>query len=155
LLLLRIMTDNNHPLSKAEFDAIYAKVPRLTVEIIVKNDEGAIFLTKRAAEPCKGKWHIPGGTVQFGEPMIEAVKRIAKRELGITVEQTKNQGYIEYPSHYKHGLDSPVGIVFEVTQYSGDLTTNQESEASAWFTAIPSDMHADQDIFLLDHGYLT
>ncbi len=143
-----------HPLSKEEFDSIYAKVPRLTVEIIVKNSIGEIYLTKRAIQPCIGQWHLPGGTVRFGESLTDAVKRIALRELGIKVTATDNKGYIEYPSHYEHGLDDPVGIVFEVTAYTGALVPNEESESGGWFRKLPENLHADQDLFLLSAGYL-
>jgi len=149
------MNTSDHPLSQKEFDDIYSKVPRLTVEIIVKDNEGSIYLTKRAIEPCKDQWHLPGGTVRFGEPMIEAVKRIAERELGIQVLDLKNKGYIEYPSHYENGLDSPVGIVFEVTSFSGSLRVNKEAKDSGWFKSVPKDMHANQDTFLLANGYLS
>lgn len=145
---------NKHPLSQQEFESIYSKVPRLTVEIIVRNENSEIYLTKRAIEPCRGQWHLPGGTVRFGEPMTDAVKRVAERELGIQIKELKNEGYIEYPSHYKNGLDSPVGIVFEVMDYSGDLMINKESQESGWFGKVPDGMHADQDSFLLDNGYL-
>jgi ADP-ribose pyrophosphatase YjhB (NUDIX family) len=148
------MANDGHPLSPEEFDAIYSKVPRLTVEIIVKNKDGAVYLTKRAIQPCKGLWHLPGGTVRFGEPMVEAVRRIARRELGIEVNAVENEGYIEYPSHYLNGLDSPVGIVFEIVKYGGSLNTNEESEDHGWFLSLPENMHADQDQFLLDNRYL-
>lgn len=148
------MTNNDHPLSQQEFDSIYSKVPRLTVEVIIKNGDGEIYLTKRAIEPCRGQWHLPGGTVRFGEPMTDAVKRIAKRELGINVERLENKGYIEYPSHYRNGLDSPVGIVFEVMSYSGNPVINQEAQESGWFNRILDTMHADQDTFLLANKYL-
>ncbi|HTE22095.1 MAG TPA: NUDIX hydrolase [Candidatus Limnocylindria bacterium] len=148
------MTKNIHPLSQKEFNAIYSKVPRLTIEIIVRNEKDAIYLTKRAIQPCKGQWHLPGGTVHFGEPMIDAVKRIALRELGIEVKDVKSKSYIEYPSHFKNGLDSPVGIVFEVTRHAGALNTNEESESGGWFKKLPENMHADQDEFLLRNGYL-
>lgn len=148
------MTDQEHPLSQQEFDTIYSKVPRLTVEVIVRDNDGSIFLTKRAIEPCKDQWHLPGGTVRFGELMVEAVKRIAKRELGVDIDKTRNVGYIEYPSHFNNGLDSPVGIVFEVEEYSGVLSPNNESAESGWFARLPDNMHADQDSFLLNNGYL-
>jgi len=141
------------PLPKKLFDDIYSKVPRLTVEVIVKHD-GKVFLTQRAIAPCEGQWHLPGGTVQFGEPLIEAVGRIAKRELGITVTSAKNVGVIEYPSHYKNGLDDPVGIAFEVVDYDGALTPNKEATAGDWFDKLPLNTHADQDDFLVRHNYL-
>lgn len=148
------MTNQAHPLTQEEFDTIYSKVPRLTVEVIVKDKKGAIYLTKRAIEPCKGRWHLPGGTVRFGERLTEAVERIADRELGITVESMENVGYIEYPSHFNGEMDSPVGIVFEVRRYSGNLKPNNEAQESGWFTELPKAMHADQDEYLLTHGYL-
>lgn len=147
----------DHPLSKSEFDAVYAKVPRLTVELIVKNDAGELYLTKRAPDiqPCPGQWHLPGGTVRFGEPVIEAVKRIAARELGIEVKQAGLKGYIDYPSHYLLGLDSPVALAFEIVEYDGQPARDVESERGGWFKHFPQPMHADQDVFLEQHGYIT
>lgn len=134
-------------MSQKEFWEIYKKVPRLTVEIIVKTNEG-IFLTMRNIEPCKGLWHLPGGTVRFGERLTEAVARIAKRELNIEVNDTKLLGYIEYPSHYTKGLDSPVGIAFEVINYKGQLKPNSEAKDYGWFSKLPSPMHQEQKDFL-------
>ena len=148
------MTADEHPLSQEEYAAIYAKVPRLTVEIIVKNDAGEIYLTRRAIEPCKGQWHLPGGTVRFGEPLAEAVKRVALRELGIGVTEVQSKGCIEYPSHYLHGLDSPVGIVFEVIGDRGQLAPDEEASDGGWFRTLPDPMHADQDVFLVTRDYL-
>ena len=146
------MPDIN-PLSPSEFEAIYHKVPRLTVEIILQND-GAVFLTKRAIEPCQGQWHLPGGTVRFGETLVAAVERVAQRELGIRPTETRQSGYIEYPSHYLHGLDSPVGIVFVVTAYAGTIKINTQADIGKWFNHLPTPMHADQDVFLIANGYL-
>lgn len=148
------MSKNDHPLSQEEFDSIYSKVPRLTVEIVVKNKSGKIYLTRRAIEPCKGKWHLPGGTVRYGEPMVDAVRRITKRELGVDVKTLKNVGYIEYPSHYNKGLDSPVGIVFEVLSFEGSLLLNEESQDGKWCDQLPANMHEEQDVFLSKNHYL-
>lgn len=146
--------DNQWPLKEEEYKYIYSKVPRLTVEIIVRDESGALYLTRRSVEPCKGQWHLPGGTVQFGEALFDAVRRIAMRELSIDVQKVINRGYVEYPSHYLHGLDSPVGLVFEVADYSGNLAINAEASGGGWFTKRPHDMHADQDAFLIEKGYL-
>ena len=144
--------NKDNPLTPEEFSFIYSKVPRLTVELIIKNKDG-MLLTKRAIEPCIGQWHLPGGTVRFGESLVNAVKRIANRELGIEIIQTKNVGIIEYPSHYLFGLDSPVGMVFECS-IKGEVAPNNEALTYGWFKEIPSPMHADQDKFLLSNGYL-
>lgn len=144
------MSPADHPLSQLEFDEIYSKVPRLTVEIFVVGSDG-IYLTKRAIEPCKGMWHLPGGTVRFGEPLVKAVQRIANRELSIDVSDTSLLGYIEYPSHYEAGLDSPVGIAFSVKAYKGSIASNEEAENAKWFKKLPMSMHVEQKDFITAH----
>ena len=71
-------------LTPEEFETIYGKVPRLTVEVIIKSEKG-VLLSLRSIEPFKGDWHIPGGTVFYGESLADAVRRVTKRELGVTV----------------------------------------------------------------------
>jgi ADP-ribose pyrophosphatase YjhB (NUDIX family) len=149
-----LVPDDAAPLTPAEFEAIYSRVPRLAVEIVLRDRSGAVFLTKRAIPPCEGQWHLPGGTVFFGESLLQAVRRVAAREVGIEVQEARDNGYIEYPSHYLNGLDSPVGIVFEVTHYAGDVHVNAEADGGRWFSRVPDPMHADQDAYLIEHGYL-
>ena len=139
------------PLSESDFWEIYRRVPRLTVEVVV-TDERGVLLTRRAIEPCRGMWHIPGGTVRFGERLTAAVDRVAHRELGIEVLESRMLGYIEYPSHYENGLDSPVGIVFLVTRHAGTLAVNAEADAHGWFRRLPAEMHAEQVRFLDETG---
>ena len=92
------------PLPQAEYEAIYAKVPRLTVEVVIVSSDG-VLLALRQKGPCVGLWHIPGGTVRFGEPLTDAVQRVAEEELGAEVAVDGLLGYIEYPSHLERGLD--------------------------------------------------
>ena len=63
-------------------------------------------------------------------------------------------GYIEYPSHYLSGLDSPVGIAFLChVDVDVDLTADGTS-GRGWFTAPPEPMHTEQVDFLTEHGLL-
>jgi 8-oxo-dGTP diphosphatase len=145
--------DVGHPLSEQEFHEIYAKVPRLTVEVVIQSPLG-ILLTKRTGGPCSGLWHIPGGTVRFGEPLVAAVTRVASMELGLEVEAGPLLGYIEYPSHYLSGLDSPVGIAF-LCHVDVDVGLMADGTSGpSWFTAPPEPMHTEQVDFLTEHGLL-
>lgn len=148
------MTNTDYPLTREEFETIYTKVPRLTVEVILQNGEGAIYLTKRAIEPCLGQWHIPGGTVYFGENLIDAAKRVAERELGVDAEVINQPGLIEYPNHKDYSFDAPVGVVSVVTKFSGEPTVNHEASEGAWFITAPENLLADQADFLIKNGYL-
>jgi ADP-ribose pyrophosphatase YjhB (NUDIX family) len=141
--------DQDYPMSLEEFNEVYSKVPRLTVEVVIKSARG-VLLSLRDIEPCKGLWHLPGGTVYFGEKVTDAVRRVAKRELGVEVTgQPKLLGYIEYPSHYENGLDSPVGLAF-LSDYTGEIQPNEETAQLDWFTELPANMHPDQDTFIIN-----
>ena len=48
--------------------------------------EGKILLEKRKNEPSRGKWSIPGGLVELGESVEQAVIREVKEETGLDVE---------------------------------------------------------------------
>ena len=142
---------DQHPLSEQEFWEIYRKVPRLTVEVAVTGERG-LLLTRRAIEPCRGIWHLPGGTVRFGERLADAVARVARRELGLEVTESRMLGCIEYPSHHEQGLNSPVGIVFLATRHAGTVALNAEASDHGWFRCLPNGMHPEQVRFLEDAG---
>jgi 8-oxo-dGTP diphosphatase len=47
--------------------------------------DGKVLLIRRGKEPLKGRWVIPGGTVELGETLQEAVVREVREETGIEV----------------------------------------------------------------------
>jgi len=55
--------------------------------IIVK--DGKILLTMRGNEPSKGKWGIPGGVVELGETIEDAVVREVREEAGVECKPVK------------------------------------------------------------------
>ncbi len=137
-----------HPLTKEEFDQIFGKVPRLTVEVLINTPEG-IVMTKIHEGVLKGKWYIPGGTVRFGEHLTDAVRRVAESELGIEVNVGDNIGYIEYPEIVEAGYRGwPVGMVFETTIKRGELSVNDEGEEVRCFKATPPNTVESQADFL-------
>lgn len=48
--------------------------------------EGRVLLVQRGHEPLKGRWSIPGGLIEIGEMLHEAVVREVKEETGLDVE---------------------------------------------------------------------
>ena len=139
------------PLPKAEFDAIFSRVPRLTVEVVIADQERGVLLALRDIEPCIGNWHLPGGTVRFGEAAVDAVRRVALGELGLEVDVGELLGFIEYPSHYNNGLDSPVGLAFRARPSAGPSADDRLPPGCRWFTELPTEMHDEQQEFLAEH----
>lgn len=61
------------------------------VGAVIVNEEGKVFLAKRGANVRneRGLWQIPGGGVEFGETLEDALKREVKEEHGIDIEIIK------------------------------------------------------------------
>lgn len=135
-------------LPEKEFHAIYARVPRLCVEVVVVEPERGVLLLLRDIPPNVGAWHIPGGTVLWGERLQDAVRRVARRELDADVVPGELLGTIEYPSHYENCIDSPVGIAFRC-ELVGDGA--EQTEGARFFATLPDGLYAEQRTFLAEH----
>jgi 8-oxo-dGTP diphosphatase len=48
--------------------------------------DNRVVLIRRANEPRKGQWSIPGGTLELGETLVEGVRRELLEEVGLEVE---------------------------------------------------------------------
>ena len=47
--------------------------------------DGRVVLVRRAHEPLKGEWSLPGGVVELGETLEQAIEREVDEETGLEV----------------------------------------------------------------------
>lgn len=106
------------------------------VGAVIFNDKGLLFLAKRgqAARNERGTWEFPGGGVQFGEPLIEAIKREIQEEYGIQIEIRELLGVfdhilLEEKQHW-------ISITYIASYLSGTPRINEPNkcESIGWFT---------------------
>ena len=53
---------------------------------MIWNGRGDVLLIRRAKEPRKGQWSLPGGKLEFGETLVEGTLREIREETGLEVE---------------------------------------------------------------------
>jgi 8-oxo-dGTP diphosphatase len=67
-------------------DALQGPSPILGVGAVIWNADNQIVLIRRGQEPRLGEWSIPGGKLEWGEGLREALLREVREETGLGVE---------------------------------------------------------------------
>jgi 8-oxo-dGTP diphosphatase len=117
-------------------------------------DRGQLLVVKRGRPPSEGEWSIPGGRVEAGEPIRQAVVREVKEETGVQCACGELIGWVERisPSHHYVILD------FWVAADSlGPYRPGDDADEVAW---VPIDDVSGLGLveglaaFLVEHGVL-
>jgi ADP-ribose pyrophosphatase YjhB (NUDIX family) len=101
--------------------------PRLTVDLIVSFEEGVV-LVERRFEPFG--WAIPGGFVEWGETLEQAVVREAKEETGLDVTDVRQFHAYSDPARDPRG--HTVTVVFTGTGH-GRLQAGDDAKDARVF----------------------
>ena len=93
------------------------------------------FLTKRLEYTHQGgKWEFPGGKVEKGESVAQALARELKEEVDIEVLACHPLTIIDHTYHHENGSEKKVCLeVFVVEHYIGEPNA-QEGQGQGWFT---------------------
>ncbi len=107
--------------------------PRPCNAIIITNASSQILLVRRAVEPSKGMWDLPGGFVDLGETIEESVIREAREELGIEVD-TLRYIFSGCDRYVYKGLNyHTLGFVFSVRIKSGTMKPHDDVSGFRFF----------------------
>ena len=115
-------------------DRRYPKRPMVGVGAIIF-DGARILMAQRGKEPLKGWWSLPGGALEIGERLEQAVCREVLEETGLVVEPVglfeiferimpDSEGSVEY--HYVL-----IDYVCRIT--GGDLQPGDDVSRVEWF----------------------
>ncbi|HEX5695641.1 MAG TPA: NUDIX hydrolase [Acidimicrobiia bacterium] len=91
-------------------------------------DQGRILLVRRANDPGRGLWAVPGGKVDVGESLKEAAAREVREETGLLVEVGELVWAGEHISDQVH----IVMIDFLGTLIGGDLAAGDDADRAEW-----------------------
>lgn len=117
----------------------YPESPLVGVGAVIVDycpDQNHVLLIRRGTAPLLGEWSLPGGVLECGETLREAVAREAFEETGLLVEPSEMLGVYE---RVIRGDDGRVRyhyvlIDFLCRQVGGDLKAGSDAADVRWFT---------------------
>ncbi len=130
--------------------------PRLTVDAVaVRGDQ--VLLVRRGKEPFEGRWALPGGFVDRGELVEDAVLRELEEETGVTGRILGLVGAYSRPDRDPRG--HTVSLVYAIEVGGGDVAGGDDASEAAWHDLTsPPALAFDHDEVLADYrerGHLT
>lgn len=110
----------------------YPLAPLVGVGAVIVH-EGRVLLVQRGTEPAKGRWSIPGGLIEVGEMLTEAVVREVREETGLIVEPVE---LVELLDRI-HRDEGRVRYHYVIADYlcrviGGTLTAASDADAVRW-----------------------
>ena len=129
--------------------------PQLCVGAIVI-DCGRLLVIQRGRGAAVGKWSIPGGRVDWGETLEQAVVRELLEETGLRGSSDRLVGWVERISAEHHFVIADFVVRVDPPEF-GELCAADDADAATWH-----DLHrlVELDLvdglfdFLVEHGFV-
>jgi 8-oxo-dGTP diphosphatase len=101
-----------------------------SVVAVIVDDQERVVLSRRSVPPFLGMWVMPGGKIDLGEPILSALHREVREEVGIDVVIG---GLIDVYEHVIPGVDSDHHVIlyYRCRPSRRDLTPNPSEVAEA------------------------
>jgi mutator protein MutT len=113
----------------------YPARPIVGVGAIVLDGE-RVLLVRRAHEPLKGEWSIPGGALNLGETLVEAIRREVREETCLEIEVGP---VVEVLDRIRHDRDRRVEFHYVLVDFvcrplGGTLRCGSDADEAVWAT---------------------
>jgi len=129
-------------LSVPDYQNLVRLAPLVTVDLILRNVEGKIWLGRRKNHPAKGTWFVPGGRITKNETREDAFARVSLAELGAAknlgdatflgaYDQFFKDNFFEQPGFGTHCISLAYELHWK--EKNDPHSTGQHAECG-WFT---------------------
>ncbi len=117
----------------------YPDRPFLAASAAIVRD-GRVLIVRRARMPASGIYTLPGGVVEVGESLIEAVAREVREETALEIEPLALAGFRELIMRDDDNrvVRHFVILSFAARWQSGDVQLNEELDEAHWL--LPSEI---------------
>ena len=111
----------------------YPTRPYLAVSAAIFRAE-RVLIVRRARPPAQGLYTLPGGVVELGESLIEAVSREVREETSLAIEPVALAGYREALARDAAGRIERHFVImsFAARWLSGEPALNEELAEARW-----------------------
>ncbi len=115
---------------------IYPTRPYLAVSAAIFRD-GRVLIVRRAGPPAQGLYTLPGGGVELGETLVEAVTREVREETGLEIEPHGLAGYRQLIARDGSGRIERHFVIlpFAARWLAGEIALNDELAEGRWLEA--------------------
>lgn len=124
----------------------------ITVDLVIKRSDGSIVLVKRAFDPFKGYWALPGGFLKFGKSVEETAIREAKEETGLDIEIEDLLGVYSGPERDPRG--HIISICLIARYVGGELRAGSDAAEVKSFKKPPEELAFDHKEMLRKAGFV-
>jgi len=140
-------------LSREDFLAVVERAPLVSIDLLVKDHLGRYLLGKRANNPARDFYFVPGGRVHKNQAQKEAFENIGRVELGTEIHfeaaslrgvydhfyETNAAGITGFGTHY-------VVLAYGVTLHDIELSGLPLDQHSEWILATPEELMERADV---------
>jgi 8-oxo-dGTP diphosphatase len=106
--------------------------PILAVDAIIRYRDEGFVLIKRRFSPFQGFWALPGGIVNYGEAVPDALKREIKEETNLNIEIIRLIDIYSNPNRDPRG--HVISICYLCKAIGGKLKATSDAEAIKIFS---------------------
>ena len=124
------------------------ETPKLMVDVVVPSEEGSVLLIRRASDPYKGQWALPGGFVEVGETLEAAAVREAEEETGLKVEIVRLVGVYSDPDRDPRGHNVSCAYLARVRE--GELSAASDAAEASFLDPSTVELAFDHEKIVAD-----
>ncbi len=121
--------------------------PSSSAGALIEDQQGRLLVIERAKDPAKGKYGVPGGFIDYGERLEEAVAREVKEEVNLDLSSFTFFASFPNEYHYKSVIYPVTDTYFTATVDSFDNLKAETSEVAGIHFVNPKDVPAEQWAF--------
>jgi ADP-ribose pyrophosphatase YjhB (NUDIX family) len=110
---------------------VYAHSDPTACAVVLEGDR--VLLARRAREPDRGKWDLPGGFLDEGEHPLESLRRELREEAGVEIEPLDFVGV--WMDRYGDGDDAPwtLNLYWTARIVAGEPSPGDDVSELRWF----------------------